>query len=513
MERRKAMDNPTMQQIEKFWNAAAWTSKLAIVACSVLPLFFFFAILLPSGSSSEYRALCDDLADKTSVVELADELEANGISYRIVRGGHSIEVKESEFGRALSIILSNKHGRSNSRDSMSSMFSPSLLSSSRNSKGREIRLRESELARTISMYGSIKRTRVHIAPTEEGLFSGKRKEARASVFLQLAPGKSLSRCKLLAIRDLIANSVQGLRKSNIAIADSTGTDYEQILAQEKAQEKAEEGRQNLELQEGIEEFLAQKIKEHLSVMFGKDNVTVAVSARVDSSCFNSEEGLSIGDSRQKAMKLSVAWTASPEEGIGTSPKKGNTILDSVRSLCVAVFIDSHLFANERLPRQLEEAVRESIHTVARIEERRGDRVSIRAVPFRRASPTPSVTAKRVTSTVAKLPLSAGARVRSVFESDSSVIALPIILLSTLFLCFLVMRRKAMTRRMRDDATALSGFFNVKAKTINEDDFDDWEGEGQGSNVELVRETAKDDPEVIARLIKMIRLDSNDDVEY
>ena len=502
------MMKASLSQLKSLYEASSWPQRVAFIGTSLAGLTLLLFLATPN-SEEEYRTLCGDIDDKTSVVAIADDLEKAGIFYRIGNGGHSIEVREKDLSRALGLVVQTTPRAPGKQSSMANIFAGPIISSPRNRQGAEIRRREDELAHTISLYGSVRRTRVLITPADNRIFSRKRKEARAAVFLQLVPGKRLTRGKVQAIRDLVANSVQGLRKENITIADSSGTDYEDLLEREES----ERAKAELELQEKVEALLAQKIVAHLSAMFGKDNVSVAVSAHVDLSTKKKTYVGYVGRSKKGVQMVSLS-TASrrPYSRSRKRSRKGRrkrSIFDSVTSLCVAIFVDSKLFAKGGIPDNLKDAVLANIKTVARLNEERGDKISVQAVPFQRAT-----SQSKVKPPVCNVPLSTSARTdRLTLTSSVSswTVGGPTLLALLTLLYLVVRRRQAMTKKMEADATAMSGVFNVNVHSVTNCSLDDWHS--TTVNDDLVRGTAEQDPEVVARLIRTIRLDENEDIEY
>ena len=81
---------------------------------------------------------------------------------------------------------------------------------------------QGELQRTINQMPEIKASRVHIALPEKSLFTEREKEATASVFLKLKPGRMLTKDQVLGIVHLVAGSVEGLKPENVVVVDSQG---------------------------------------------------------------------------------------------------------------------------------------------------------------------------------------------------------------------------------------------------------------------------------------------------
>ncbi len=84
------------------------------------------------------------------------------------------------------------------------------------------RATQGELARTINQMPEVKSSRVHIAIPEKTLFTDKEKNVSASIFLNLKPGRVLSKEQINGIVLFVAGSIEGLKPDNITVIDSSG---------------------------------------------------------------------------------------------------------------------------------------------------------------------------------------------------------------------------------------------------------------------------------------------------
>ncbi len=81
---------------------------------------------------------------------------------------------------------------------------------------------ELELARSISEIDTVLAARVHLALPEKSVFVRSNPDPTASVFLQLANGRSLGRTQVEAIIHLVSSSVPELNKENVTVIDQNG---------------------------------------------------------------------------------------------------------------------------------------------------------------------------------------------------------------------------------------------------------------------------------------------------
>ncbi len=81
---------------------------------------------------------------------------------------------------------------------------------------------EGELARTISSISSVKSARVHLAIPKESVFVRDRRESRASIFVDLLPGRKLTEGQISAITHMVASSVPELDTTKVTLIDQNG---------------------------------------------------------------------------------------------------------------------------------------------------------------------------------------------------------------------------------------------------------------------------------------------------
>src|SRR5690606_8414879 len=92
---------------------------------------------------------------------------------------------------------------------------------------QNVRLRrslEGELARTVMTLKGIDLARVHLAQEESSSVAiSRRGPTKASVMVQLAPGYRLSSEQVVAIINLVANSMPNLDPKDVSVVDQYGT--------------------------------------------------------------------------------------------------------------------------------------------------------------------------------------------------------------------------------------------------------------------------------------------------
>ena len=82
------------------------------------------------------------------------------------------------------------------------------------------RIVQGELERTIRSFSQVKDSRVHITPSKTSVFMTEKDPARASVYVRLNAGESLSREQVKSIIHLVSSAWNNLPFENVEVVDS-----------------------------------------------------------------------------------------------------------------------------------------------------------------------------------------------------------------------------------------------------------------------------------------------------
>lgn len=176
----------------------------------------YFAFLRPS-----FSVLYENVreADAAAIIE---ELESQGIVYRLADNGHAVLVPRNDVDRARvavagsDIALGGVVGFElfNESDMGLTEFAQ---------KVNYQRALQGELARTIMMMEGISFARVHLAIPERALFRASATVPTAAVTIQAERGRPISTDRVMGIRRLVSSTVTDLSVRNVAKDDSRST--------------------------------------------------------------------------------------------------------------------------------------------------------------------------------------------------------------------------------------------------------------------------------------------------
>ncbi len=161
---------------------------------------------------------------------------------------------------------------------------------------KKLRARKGQLEKTLMALAPIQDARVEIAEPKDDVFVRARSVPRASVALTLREGMSLTPKQIFGIKNLVANSFNGLTPDNVFIVDQNGSPLGNPSQEDIENEQAFK---NLQYRIRAEQAIADKIRNSLSQWVGgRDRMTVSVNMDYD---FGKQESTSEVYSKESAV--------------------------------------------------------------------------------------------------------------------------------------------------------------------------------------------------------------------
>jgi flagellar M-ring protein FliF len=356
--------------------------------------------------------------------ECVAALQAEGIAARARE--HDVEVQPAAMERARQVLTAA--GLPDLNLGMHLFDESSPMRSSLGEQVNLLRAQQDELARSLSAMEPIARARVHLAMGKPSIFRSQELAPSAAVALRLHKGATLSAAQVRGIRQLVAGSVTGMRATDVRVIDDKGA----VL---------DDGERPVtDWQAHVERTTGDKVQSMLEQVVGVGNVVVVVSARLapilavdgagggmlgaggpggrggpgdvsgdsDATSGSAASGETAsgdasavagaqdaGGRSQDGGLAGPVSLAAPQQALGRSASPRGP---AVAQLQVAVLIDSRLRGSSAPPPS--EADLQGWRALARsaagLDERRGDRLELRAMPFS----VPTVTAMAATAATA-----------------------------------------------------------------------------------------------------------------
>ena len=203
----------------RFWSSRTMAQRILFsgISVSVIGAFAFMVMWL---NQPDYRVLFSKLTqdDASRVMET---LKAGKTPYKLEDGGQTILVPADQVSEMrLKVAGEGKlHGAGLGFEIFDETKVGQTDFVQRINYQRAL---QGELARTISEFPQVEKTRVHLVLPAKSLFIEEQRKPSASVVLTLKPGAKLDPKQVQGIVNLMAMSVEGLEPNRITVTDTSG---------------------------------------------------------------------------------------------------------------------------------------------------------------------------------------------------------------------------------------------------------------------------------------------------
>jgi flagellar M-ring protein FliF len=271
-----------MDEIKKnilaLWKGLSASRKLSLVASFLLSLAVLGGVVY-LASKPKLTLLYGGMqpAEAQKVVEY---LDSKKIEYEVGDAGRSVLVPAAQvYSIRMGLASQGIPTLSDGGVGFELFDKPTFGMSDFMQRANYYRALQGELARTIRQLDEVANARVLIVVPEDKLFGQDHTEAKASVFVQLQPGRSLGEEQVRAIQFLVANGVEGLQPEHVAVVDSSGrtmagsdsdTDSTGPLTDKQRQARAD-----------LESYLQEKAQSMLDQVLGPGQSVVRVASEID----------------------------------------------------------------------------------------------------------------------------------------------------------------------------------------------------------------------------------------
>ena len=231
----------------------------------------FFALLQQPNRTTLYASLPE--AEKAQIV---DALTNNGVDVALdpTTGDVLVPVADLHSSRMKLAALGLPSTAADGYDSLSNI----PMGTSRSVEMMRLKQsQEVELARSIMEIRAIKSGRVHLAITERTVFVRDQATPSASVFLQLAGGRSLDESQVEAIINLVSASISGMSKEDVTVVDQQG----RMLSKAIDDPASITTDNQFQYRMRLENIYRSRIESLVSPLVGAGNVNAQVNIEID----------------------------------------------------------------------------------------------------------------------------------------------------------------------------------------------------------------------------------------
>ena len=265
-------------QLIEIWSQLGVNQKVTVMASGVL-VAAGLAVVIFFTSRTDFALLYSgmDPKDAGAVIEVLDE---QSVPYEAGAGGTSIKVPRSKV-HELRMTLASRGLPKASGSGLGYSIFDSKASLTMSDFVQQVNLRralQGELGMSIAMMQGVDSARVMVVMPETRLIVDESKRPTASVFVNLRAEGMLGNKGVQSIRFLVANSVPGLKHTDVSVVDNF---QNTLSANEEAGSVSAMANTRLAVKRNLEKYYVGKVHNLLSGVLGPGQVYVTVDAELD----------------------------------------------------------------------------------------------------------------------------------------------------------------------------------------------------------------------------------------
>ncbi len=411
------------EKLQKFLKQHANVRTITIIVGILTLLSITTFVIIKGSENRNYGVLYSHLSpdDAGSVLTV---LQENKIPYRVEGDGSIILIPKDKVYE-VRLKLAAK-GLPRGKVVGFELFEEPKLGITQFQENIEyLRALEGELTRTIKRVDAVRDAKVNIALPKESIFVREESNPKASVIVELWPGREIRKEQVKAIVFLVSHAVPKLKPENVAVVDSSGRVLSEMLEESETAESSEE----LQIRHEMERQIERKVQSMLARALGTDKVVVRASVEIETGKFEQQQEIYDPDKvaviserkiQEKEKNISqqsqgipgassnVPPTTPTNQGVVTSNREKKDVTTNydvsksvekkvapifkIKKISIGVLIDGkHEKVKDKngkvsykfIPRSPEElqTYENLIKSVIGFDKSRGDQVTVVSVPF------------------------------------------------------------------------------------------------------------------------------------
>ena len=269
------------------------------------------------SSKPDYTVLCEDLSPE-GMQAVDDEIRLAGVRSRKSPDGSSILVPSSELEK-MRWRLAEKGIPEAGNIGWEIFDKADYFATDSSQRIKYQRALQTELARTIKQVPQIRAARVHLVLPRPTVFVEQEQPSTASVALLLRPGSSLDEEQVDGIVFLVAGAVEGLRRENITVVDTSSG---KIISTTNRDSYVDGSR--LKYQQAVESKREAAVRDILMPVLGYGNTSVQVSAELNYKSVTTSAKTYSQDGAVPVSETTTEYTSKNAGGPGSAGVPGVT---------------------------------------------------------------------------------------------------------------------------------------------------------------------------------------------
>ena len=301
------------QQLTKIWHQLGLNQKLTVIISGVA-VIAGLAGLVYWTARPDYELLYDGLGNEESA-RIIQELEQRKVIYQLGPGGSSIKVpRDKKYSLRAELILK---GIPKSQNVGYELFDkPAWGLSDAAFQQNSVRALQGELEKTLAEFDGVESARVFLVKQDRTLLIDPAKKATASIILKMRSLASMDPRTVVAMRSLVASAVSGLKPNDVSIVDTAGNP---LFEPQEDGSLSSLATTQLDSQRSFEKYLAGKVYDLLTPVYGPKDQDVVVMVSVEMDNETVSKSAEIYDPKGKAARMELVDI---EQNSSQTPKPG-----------------------------------------------------------------------------------------------------------------------------------------------------------------------------------------------
>src|SRR3954468_2526006 len=267
--------NNFAKSLVALWKELGLNQRVSIVVAALAVIGGLIAVVLWSRRP-DMQLLYARMSEKDAAAVIS-HLQTLNIQHQVTSGGTAVMVPSDQVYK-LRMDLASKGLPSGDGVGFEIFDKGQFGLSDFVQRTNYLRAIQGELARTITQLQGVRAARVMIVqPENRLLLTEQGVKPSASVFVDVG-GTHLEVEQVNAIRNLVANAVQGLVPDAVAVIDNRGHVLSDELKTDPALGTASS---QMKYRQQVEDYLSKKVETMLAQVIGPGNAVVRVSAEID----------------------------------------------------------------------------------------------------------------------------------------------------------------------------------------------------------------------------------------
>jgi flagellar M-ring protein FliF len=227
------------------------------------------------GQTPEYRLLYSNLSDRDGGA-IIESLQQQNVPYKFAEGGGALLVP-ANLVHEIRLRLASQGLPKGGNVGFELMETQKFGTSQFLEQVNYQRALEGELARSMQTLDTVASARVHLAIPKPSVFVKEQQKPSASVVLALQPGRTLDPGQVNGIVHLVSSSIPNMSSQNVTILDQNGN----MLSSTRDPSEQSMDATQLKYVRQIEQDYIKRIEAILIPIAGQQNVKAQVTANID----------------------------------------------------------------------------------------------------------------------------------------------------------------------------------------------------------------------------------------